>query len=52
LFDNANVYVTKKTARWKIANDRHMKKINHITVLREAIQCLLSIKYLARRNEK
>jgi len=30
LFVNANVYMTKKTARWKISNDRHMKKINPI----------------------
>jgi len=28
LFDKVNVYMTKKTARWKISNDRHMKKIN------------------------
>ena len=30
LFDNANVYMTKKQPRWKISNDRHMKKNNPI----------------------
>jgi len=28
--DNANVYMTKKTARWKISNDGHIKKINPV----------------------
>jgi len=30
MFENANVYMTKKTARWKISKGRHMKKINPI----------------------
>jgi len=30
MFENANVYMTKKTARWKISKGRHMKKINSI----------------------